>query len=167
NGLQKADFRVFDEHKEQEIVHFSSDLEPLDLILLFDISGSMRAVVQEVAAATHEAFQVLRQGDRVSIMVFNTSSRVIAPFTEDLGAGDRTIVTDVLGLRFGGGTKIQSAVDDAALRFLHEQRTARRRAVLVITDNIGLRTRKESTVVRDFWEADAILSGLIVRNVKY
>jgi hypothetical protein len=32
---------------------------------------------------------------------------------------------------------------------------------------MGMRTRKDSTVVRDFWEADAILSGLIIRNEKF
>jgi len=97
-------------------------------------------------------------------MVFNSDSRVVSPFTEDLDAVERTIHDDVLGGRFGGGTLIQSAVDDAALRFLHEKKTQRRRAVLIITDNIGMRTRREESVVRDFWEADAILSGLIVRN---
>jgi VWFA-related protein len=163
-GLTKDDFRVLDERKEQEILHFSAEEEPLDLILLFDISGSMRAVVEGVAAAAREGLHELRQGDRVSVMVFNTQARVVAPFTEDLDAVDRTIQDDVLGLNFGGGTHIQSAVDDAALRFLHEKKSQRRRAVLIVTDNIGMRTRREETVVRDFWEADAMLSGLIVRN---
>lgn len=162
--LGKDDFRVFDEGKQQPIVHFAAGEEPLDLILLFDISGSMNLVVTKVSAAAHEAFQELRPGDRVSVMVFNTQSRVIAPFTEDLAAVERSIGDDVLGLRFGGGTRIQGAVDDAALRFLHEKRTGRRRAVLVITDDVGMRTRREESVVRDFWEADALLSGLLVRN---
>jgi VWFA-related protein len=163
-GLAKDDFRVLDERKEQTILHFSAEDEPLDLILLFDISGSMRAVVEGVAAAAREGLRELRQGDRVSVMVFNTHARVISPFTEDLDAVDRTIQDDVMGIRFGGGTFIQAAVDDAALRFLHEKKTQRRRAVLIITDNIGMRSRREESVVRDFWEADAILSGLIVRN---
>lgn len=166
-GLTKDDFRVLDERKEQTILHFSAEEEPLDLILLFDISGSMRAIVQGVASAAREGLRELRQGDRVSVMVFNTHARVIAPFTEDLDAVDRTIHDDILGLHFGGGTFIQSAVDEAALRFLHEKRTQRRRAVLIITDNIGTRTRREESVVRDFWEADALLSGLIVRNPAY
>jgi hypothetical protein len=67
-------------------------------------------------------------------------------------------------LRFGGGTLIQAAVDAAALRLMKEPRSERRRAVLIITDDYGVRTRREQSVVRDFWEADAILSGLIVRN---
>lgn len=166
-GLTKDDFRVLDDRKEQTILHFSAEEEPLDLILLFDVSGSMRAVVEGVAAAAREGLRELRPGDRVSVMVFNTHARVVAPFTEDLDAIERTIQDDVLGLNFGGGTFIQAAVDDAALRFLHEKKTQRRRAVLIVTDNIGMRTRREQSVVRDFWEADALLSGLIVRNPTY
>jgi hypothetical protein len=97
-------------------------------------------------------------------MVFNSRSREVAPFTEDLDAVDRTIQHDVLGLNFGGGTHIQAAVSDAAIRFRREPHTERRRVVLIITDNIGTRTRREASVVDEFWESDAILSGLIVRN---
>jgi len=167
DGLAKADFRVLDEGKEQAILQFAAEEEPLDLILLFDVSGSMREVVAAVAAAAREGFHELKAGDRVSVMVFNTRSRVVAPFTDDLEAVDRTIQRDVMDIQFGGGTFIQAAVDDAALRFLHEKRTQRRRAVLIITDNIGMRTRREASVVRDFWEADALLSGLVVRNPRY
>ena len=53
-GFTKDDFRVFDDRKEQPIIHFSGGEEPLDLILLFDISGSMRPEVQKVAAAARE-----------------------------------------------------------------------------------------------------------------
>jgi VWFA-related protein len=163
-GFTKDDFRVFDERKQQPVLHFSAEQEPLDLILLFDVSGSMRAVVESVAAATREGLRELRPGDRVCVMVFNSRSREVAPFTEDLDAVERTIHDQVLGSRFGGGTMIQAAVDDAALKFMRQPRNQRRRAVLIITDNMGMRTRREQSVVRDFWEADALLSGLIVSN---
>jgi len=163
-GFTKDDFRIFDEGKQQPIVNFSAGEEALDLILLFDVSGSMRPKIQEVAAAAHEGVQELRKGDRVSIAVFNTHTRVIAPFTEDLEAVQRSIQEDVLGLHFGGGTFIQSAVSDSARRLMDQPRTSRRRAVLVITDDMGQRTRRESTVVTELWEADALLTGLIVRS---
>jgi VWFA-related protein len=164
DGFTKDDFRIFDEGKPQPIVNFSAGEEALDLILLFDVSGSMRPKIQEVAAAAHQGVQELRKGDRVSIVVFNTHTRVIAPFTEDLEAVQRSIQEDVLGLRFGGGTFIQSAVSDSAKMLMDQPRTARRRAVLVITDDMGQRTRRESTVVTELWEADALLTGLIVRS---
>jgi VWFA-related protein len=163
-GFHKEDFRVFDERKEQPVLQFAAEEQPLDLILLFDISGSMRGVVQEVADAARQGLHELQTGDRVCVMVFNSSSREVAPFTEDLDAVDRTIEHDVLGLNFGGGTHIQAAVSDAALRFRREPHTERRRAVLIVTDNMGTRTRREASVVDEFWESDAILSGLIVRN---
>ena len=163
-GLHKEDFRVFDERKAQPILQFAAEEQPIDLILLFDISGSMRGVVQEVADAARQGLHQLQPGDRVCVMVFNGRSREIAPFTDDLDAVDRTIQDDVLRLDFGGGTLIQAAVSDAALRFRREPRTERRRAVLIITDNMGMRTRREGSVVDELWESDAILSGLIVRN---
>ncbi|HUI56523.1 MAG TPA: VWA domain-containing protein [Bryobacteraceae bacterium] len=167
DGLHKEDFRVFDERKQQSIVQFGWEDEPLDLILLFDVSGSMQAVVQDVADAAREGFHELQHGDRICVMVFNTKAREIAPFTEDLDAVDRTIHDDVLTRTFGGGTWIQAAVSAAALRFRREPHGQRRRAVLIITDNIGMRTRREQSVVEEFWESDAILSGLIVRNPRF
>jgi VWFA-related protein len=166
-GFHKEDFRVFDERKEQPILQFAAEEQPLDLILLFDISGSMRGVVQEVADAARQGLHELQPGDRVCVMAFNSGSREIAPFTEDLDAVGRTIQDDVLGLNFGGGTLIQAAVSDAAMRFRREPHTERRRAVLIVTDNMGRRTRREASVVEEFWESDAILSGLIVRNPAY
>jgi VWFA-related protein len=163
-GFSKKDFRVLDEGKEQPILHFSAGQEALDLILLFDVSGSMRPKVEEVAAAAREGVQELRPGDRVAVMVFNTHARMLLRFTDDLDAVQRSIREDVMGLRFGGGTFIQSAVSESARQFMGQARTERRRAVLIITDDFGQRTRKESTVVRELWEADALLTGLIVRS---
>jgi VWFA-related protein len=163
-GFTKDDFRILDEGKPQPVVQFSAGEQALDLILLFDISGSMRIAVAAVAAASRQALQELRAGDRVCVMVFNTKTREIAPFTEDLNSVRDTIERDVMNLRFRGGTLIQKAVDEAALRFRQESWSERRRAVLIITDNVGTRTRSERAVVRNFWESDALLSGLIVSN---
>lgn len=46
-GCAKDDFRVFDEGQEQPIAVFAGYEEPLDLILLIDISGSMRHQVEK------------------------------------------------------------------------------------------------------------------------
>jgi VWFA-related protein len=120
--------------------------------------------VQAVAAAAREGMQQLQEGDRVAVMAFNTKTRTLLPFTDDLDRVQHSIAEDLLGERFGGGTFLQSAISDAARRFMQEPRTERRRAILVITDDMGQRTRRESTVVRELWEADALVSGLIVRG---
>jgi VWFA-related protein len=163
-GFGKDSFRVFDEGKEQPILQFSAGEVALDLILLFDVSGSMRPKVQQVALAAREGMQELRPGDRVSVMVFDTRTRVVLPFTDDLDRVEQSMREDLARESFRGGTFIQSAVSAAAQALLHEPRTERRRAVLIITDNLGQRTRRESTVVRELWEADALLTALVVRG---
>ena len=110
DDLQKADFRVFENSREQPIVQFAAEEQALDLILLFDISGSMQFVVREVSNAAHDAFQALKHGDRISVMVFNNSSSVISPFSDNLGVAEQAIREKVLTMPFGGGTYIQQAV---------------------------------------------------------
>jgi VWFA-related protein len=69
-GLSQDDFRVLDEGQAQVITGFLAEEQPLDLILLFDISRSMRIQVANIARAAREAFRELRQGDRVAVMTF-------------------------------------------------------------------------------------------------
>ncbi len=162
SGLTLKDFRIFDEGREQKILSLSSEDQPLDLILLFDVSGSMRPNVQKVAEAARRATAQLRKGDRVAIMCFNLGVTVSTPFVEDIDAV-ATGVEGVLRLRFGGGTAIRAAIYSAAQRFIQEPKSGRRRAILVITDNVGM-PGSEMTVVRNLWEADAVVSALIVSS---
>src|ERR1700687_3603886 len=164
DGFHKEDFVVKDNGQPRQVLYFSQGQEPLALILLFDISGSMRPNVQRVAASAKTALSELRPGDRVAIMTFHRTSRIVAPFTADLAEVDRTIQEQVLGGKFRGGTALLAGVDNAAKYFLEQPRNERRRAVLILTDNFGQRSRKDSTVIHRLWEADASLSGLIIRG---
>jgi len=163
-GLEKDDFLIKDAGQVQKILYFSQDEEPLDVILLFDISGSMRPKVAKVGASAHAALAELHRGDRVAIMTFQVHSSIVLPFTDDLDAVERSIQEDVIAGKFRGGTHILAGVDDAAKYFLEQRQTRRRRAVLILTDDIGQRSRRTSTVVHRLWEADALLSGLIIRS---
>lgn len=163
DGFHREDFVVKDNGTAQPILYFSQDEEPLDLILLFDVSGSMRSSVQEVALSAHIALAELRPGDRVAVMVFSGHSSLALPFSEHLDVVEDAVNDVVLG-KFGGATHLLAAVDDAAKYFLSQPAAHRRRAVLMLTDNYGQRSRRVSTVVHNLWEADASLSGLIIRS---
>src|ERR1022692_2058991 len=80
SGFHKEDFLITDNRVPQHILYFSQDVEPLDLILLFDISGSMRPKIEKVAilgsmrpkiekvaASSRKALAELRAGDRVAV----------------------------------------------------------------------------------------------------
>ena len=160
-GLLKTDFRVFDDGKEQVLTGFAAEEQQLDLILLFDTSGSMHNQVARIANAAREAFHELREGDRVSVMTFTTGASLVSPFTTDLDAIEREI-RGILNRPFRGGTQIREAIYEAANYFLASARSQHRRAVLIITDNLGGHRRSEAAVVTNLWEADAVLSGIVV-----
>jgi len=60
---------------------------------------------------------------------------------------ERTINDEVVGGKFRGGTRLLAGVDDAAKYFLGQPRNERRRAVLILTDDYGQRSRRSSTVI--------------------
>ncbi len=160
-GFQKDDFHILDNGTERPIIYFSQGEEPLDLILLFDLSGSMIPKLKKLSESAHTALAELRKGDRVSVMVFGSGSRVVLPFTEDLSAVELAI-NSITTMRMGG-TRILVAINNAAALFMKERRTQRRRAVIMVTDNHGQISGRKSTAVHNLWEADAVLSGLQVR----
>jgi VWFA-related protein len=161
-GFQKDDFRILDNETDQPILYFSQGEEPLDIILLFDLSGSMIPRLKKLSQSAHAALAELHNGDRVSVMVFGSKSRVVLPFTDDLNAVERTI-NGITAIRMGG-THIVAAINDAAMLFMKEQRTRRRRAIITVTDNFGQFSGNKRTTVRNLWEADAVLCGLQIRS---
>lgn len=162
-GLRIDDFVVRDNEQPQALVYCTQDEEALDLMLLFDISGSMRPSIRRVAAQGRVALRELRHGDRVAVADFNTDSFLLAPFTDDL-AQAAAHVDRVVDLPFGGGTHILSSINDAASYLKKNGDPRRRRAILIITDNEGQSSMREKSVVDRLWEADVVLCGLIVKS---
>src|SRR3978361_1657507 len=82
-GLKAADFALYFNGKLQEIRNFASEEMPMDVVLLLDISRSMRPHVRKIADAAHQAFGVLGSDDRLGIMVFDTRSRLRLPLRKN------------------------------------------------------------------------------------
>src|SRR5215471_8734284 len=68
-GLTKEDFAIFEDGKPQPIVYCGADEVPVDVLVLLDVSGSMRPEAQAVADRAQQALAYLRQGDRAALMV--------------------------------------------------------------------------------------------------
>jgi VWFA-related protein len=165
NNLQRDSFRITDGGRAQEIVYFAHDPQPLDVILLFDTSNSMRRAVARVAEAAHMAMGELRPGDRVAIMAFDRTIDLVQDFTDDLPAAERAIGDKVLQRKNHCCSPIQAAVGGAARQFLkqhvrNQYQANRRRAIVVITDDQG--TSVQPSALRDLQEADVVVLGVIV-----
>jgi VWFA-related protein len=160
-GLTKDDFIIHDNGALQPILYVSQDEDPLDLMLLFDVSGSMQPAMRRLAVSAHTALSELRKGDRVAVADFNTAAQLLAPFNDNLDEVTQK-VGDIVDVRYGGGTFILKDIDDAAKNFSRNADEHRRHAILIFTDNEGQCSAREKTVVDRLWQSDILLCGLIV-----
>jgi VWFA-related protein len=160
--LTKDDFVVYDNGRPVNVLHFSQNTEPLDIILLFDISASMRPKVQEAISTAGAALGELRKGDRVAVWTFNNRCRTLQQFTTDLHAVQTILEWDLVSLSYSGGTAIQDAADTAARFLINQPKSDRRRAVLVISDDDGERTMRDKEMLDHYWQASALLAELII-----
>jgi len=160
DGLTANDFRITDNGQPQKILYFGHTDEPLDIILLFDTSGSMMPAVQQVSDVAQLALATLRPDDRAAVMAFDADTALVADFTSDIAAIDDVIRRRVLTRPPRANIQIQSSAAEAARHFRTQPAGNRRRVVVIVTDNMGL--KKDGRAIADFWESDAVLAGVVV-----
>jgi hypothetical protein len=161
-NLKAEDFRVSDQGAPQTLTDFSFDVEPLDLILLFDTSSGMKEKIHSILRATELGFHELRQGDRVCVMAYSAESRVARAFTGDLGAVNDAILLGVVSGGFGGGARIEKAAAQAALQFRSEPASHRKRAIVAITDKAESDRAGALAAIHELWDSNAVFSELII-----
>jgi VWFA-related protein len=162
SGLTESDFEVLDENMTCPIAYFDHESQPLDLLLLLDVSGSMHRSLMELAATARAALHPLGPQDRVAIMLFARKSAVRQPFTADFGLIESNIAGAVKAEDLGSGTAINSAILSAA-RYVAGQPENTRRAILIVTDNLSLNYRvPDEEVIRALYSTDATLDAILI-----
>ncbi len=91
--LTEADFEIFDRGNKQTVTYFSHDELPLSIMLLLDVSESVRPFIRRVRDGALEALRHLKPEDQVAVMAFATTSELLQDFTTD-----RNLVTSRIGL---------------------------------------------------------------------
>ena len=160
-GLRAEDFVLRESGRTQEIRNFASENMPIDVLLLLDVSASMRPHVQRIGDAAHQALRVLRDDDRVGIMVFDRSSRLRLPLRGSRGDVEREFESLLRQETFRGGTDITRGMLDAAEYIGRNGRREARRAIVILTDDETEFNRDDEGVSRALGRADAVLSALI------
>jgi VWFA-related protein len=161
SGLTASDFILRDEGQPRDIRNFSTEDMPVDVLLLFDVSASMRPHVQRIASAADQAMTVLKDQDRVGIMVFDRESRLRLGFRDSRAEVQRELRAMLRDERFNGGTDITRGLIDAAEYVGREARPNARRAIIVVTDDQTEANRDEAAVSRALEKSNAVLCALI------
>ncbi|MBN9658539.1 MAG: VWA domain-containing protein [Acidobacteria bacterium] len=160
-GLRREDFTLTQNGRRVEVRNFAREEMPVDVILLLDVSGSMRSHVQVMADASHDALRVLGPDDRVAMMVFDRSTRVRLPFRTNKADVEHEFESLLRSESFNGGTDITRGLLDAANYMRRSARKDARRAIVIMTDDQTERDRSEARVGTALAEADTVLSAII------
>jgi len=127
-GLEKDNFKLFEDKLPQEITAFSSEDAPLSVGVVFDCSGSMGNKLEKSRQAVAQFFKLANPEDEFFLIQFNDSAQLIQPFTRNL----EEIHNRLAFVQSKGRT----ALLDAVYMALHEMKKAKnpRKALLLISD---------------------------------
>ena len=142
-GLEKENFKLFEDKKEQPITQFSSEDAPLSVGVIFDCSGSMGHKLEKSRLAVAQFFKTANPEDEFFLVQFGDSAELIQPFTRNLEEiQNRLTFTQSKG---------RTALLDAVYLGLHEMKRARnpRKALLIISDGGDNNSRYTETEIRN------------------
>lgn len=123
--LKQEDFEVRDEGKAQPITQFDNSPQPIRLIVMLDVSGSMEGNLALLRGAAEQLFARLLPDDRARVGTFGHDITISPSFTRDPGelraALPRSIGTDA-------PTPLWRAIDEALEAFGNADGTDQRDA---------------------------------------
>jgi VWFA-related protein len=162
-GLKKEDFLLYEDEIQQEIVRFTENEQPLSVILLLDLSGSMKRYHKLIKDAALQSLNMLKPEDEVALLAFSERTRIAQEFTKDK-APIKEKLEALNSKDTHGSTYADEALYQAALYL--QNAAAQSRAIFIITDNDGANltgqphSRKEA--LKELLAAGAVVHGLVV-----
>jgi Ca-activated chloride channel homolog len=151
-GLEKENFRVFEDNVEQEVVTFSSEDVPISIGVVLDLSGSMADKLGKAKQAANQFLKTANPQDEFFLVGFNDRAHLLTPFTNDVEDLESDPLTPT--------AKGKTALLDAIYLGLMQMRKAGRgkRALLIISDGGDNNSRyNENDIKQLVREADTQL----------
>lgn len=127
-GLDKENFKIYEEKIEQEITQFSSEDAPLSVGIVFDTSGSMGAKLMKSREAVAQFMKTANPADEFFLVQFNDRPELMIPFTaETEEIQNRLTFTQSKG---------RTALLDGVYMAMSQMKKAKnpRKAILIISD---------------------------------
>jgi VWFA-related protein len=166
--LGKEDLVVTDDGQPVPIDYFGRESEPLWLMLLLDVSGSMHRHLQDMSRVAKSALSRLGPEDKVAATYFAGKSRLALTFTGDHGDAAGAIAGALREKSLHAGTSINASLMEAAadMRRAAEGQPGRR-AIVVLTDNGGLNYQApDDKALSALFGADTVVNAIVTPNAK-
>jgi VWFA-related protein len=133
--LKKEDFELYEDNVRQQVTSFSQDTLPLSVVLLFDLTDSVRPVLKSLAEGAIEALQHLKPEDEVTVMVYAASTQVLQPATTDRALAVAAI-EKASHMESEEAAFFNEGIFQAAEQLTKDKNPSSRRVIIWLTDDV-------------------------------
>lgn len=153
SGLQKEDFKVWEDNVEQQIELFSNEEQPFTVALILDMSFSAKFKAEEIQAAAISFIGQLRPNDKVMVVSFDAEVHLLTEPTSDR----ERIFRAIKSTKIDYGTSVYEAMDLVINdRF---KKMGGRKAIVLFSDGVDTSSRRAHDMnnLSDALELDALI----------
>ena len=178
--LQARDFELQEDGVRQEISVFGLEQYPLSIVLLFDLTDSVRGVLRRLAASAGTALEHLRPEDEVAVMAYAASAQLVDGFTTDR-ASTVAAIGRAVTMRPPEAAFFNEAVYQAAQQLERSRNPMSRRVIIWLTDNLpnapspsnlvhnakslnGVPPHSEAVAIRELHESGTVVTALLLKD---
>ncbi|MBZ5504645.1 MAG: VWA domain-containing protein [Acidobacteriia bacterium] len=180
-ALKPEDFRLFEDNVPQRLSSFSQDKLPLSVVILFDLTDSVRPVLKSLGEGALEALQHLKPEDEVTVMVYAASTQILQEATTDRALAVAAI-EKASRMESGEAAFFNEGIFQAAEQLKRGKNPTSRRVIIWLTDNvpnipsendIPLRYRKslkgamphsQKEAMQQLWQTSTVVCSLVKQS---
>jgi VWFA-related protein len=133
--LKQDDFEIYEDNVQQQISSFSQDKLPLSVVLLFDLTDSVRPVLKSLGEGALEALQHLKPEDEVTVMAYAASAQVLQEATTDRALAVAAI-EKASRMESDEAAFFNEGIFQASVQLAKGKNVSSRRVIIWLTDNV-------------------------------
>ncbi len=178
--LEAKDFELYEDGVRQEISVFGREQYPLSVVLLFDLTDSVRGVLRRLSRSAETVLQHLGPKDEAAVMAYAASAQVLDGFTTDRRS-TAAAIRRAVAMNPPEAAFFNEAMYQAAQQLQQSANPASRRVILWLTDNFpnapsesnirhnarslnGAPPHSEAEAVRALDESGTVVEALLLKD---
>jgi len=179
--LKPEDFQLFEDDVPQRLSSFSQDKLPLSVVILFDLTDSVRPVLKSLGEGALEALQHLKPEDEVTVMVYAASTQILQEATTDRALAVAAI-EKASRMKSEEAAFFNEGIFQAAEQLKKGKNSSSRRVIIWLTDDVPnvpsenevpLRYRKslkgamphtQKEAMQELWQTSTVVCSLVKQS---
>lgn len=161
NDLTIEDFTVYSDQKRQIISIFETNKDPLEVVIMLDVSDSIKQHFNDIKKSAANFVKVLRPSDRAMIITFDSKLHVLNNFTNNHDLLNLSI-SNMSATHSASGTSIYDSLYEVVQNYLKKSGKSRK-AIILLTDGIDNNSRRSLSKLR----YSLANSNVVIYNILY